>query len=510
MRLRSLSALLYLIFPLLASAQLPTVHSLKNSLETRDLYPFTISATDGGFYIYNRTEGTGDSLFTSVTRLDASLEPVWNRVFKMGKELMPWGLSENADGSLVLLARAFTGSASYPVLVSISSSGDILDTREIEDTASTSGTANLTHRLQLENGSEVIIGGRVIIHVNPQGVVDYSKQPLFRNDPSNALNIKGAATVPGTNFWVALGQVHGTNLCFYSRWEDTTLINLHVYDTSPIGLNTSLNNPHIYPNQDVVYSWQDASERLQIARLTAEGNIVWWKSFKINTCNPARLRVDSNEEIWITGAITPSQLGGLITHFSSEGEYIKHIGQFQFGSGQSNISGFEPMPNGEYFAVQSGYVNPDEVLFLNHFQSNLILSCYDAPVPAITDTSYVIIDSAVVNVGFFERGHIITQQLSSPLTAINSTVIKSVDCTPSDIEKAGMQGRVKLFPNPAIDQLTIDGLKAGTEIRILSADGRLIKNEKYSGNLSLMSLPAGLYLLEVPQTEIRLKFVKAE
>ena len=64
------------------------------------------------------------------------------------------------------------------------------------------------------------------------------------------------------------------------------------------------------------------------------------------------------------------------------------------------------------------------------------------------------------------------------------------------------------YPNPAANRLYVTGIEPQTLIRIVAMDGREMMTEPYSGSIGLTTLPPGLYVVEVPATGLRQRFVK--
>lgn len=64
-----------------------------------------------------------------------------------------------------------------------------------------------------------------------------------------------------------------------------------------------------------------------------------------------------------------------------------------------------------------------------------------------------------------------------------------------------LSGSIKIYPNPAKDWLHIDAEQDNFDVRISSASGSLVLQEKFagarSGDMDISSLPAGLYIVEV-------------
>lgn len=73
----------------------------------------------------------------------------------------------------------------------------------------------------------------------------------------------------------------------------------------------------------------------------------------------------------------------------------------------------------------------------------------------------------------------------------------------------GVESDLKVFPNPAGDRLTIrfTGKAQGESlVRLLDLTGREIQRRDFTGNsadLSLEGVPAGMYLLECTQGEVK-------
>lgn len=100
----------------------------------------------------------------------------------------------------------------------------------------------------------------------------------------------------------------------------------------------------------------------------------------------------------------------------------------------------------------------------------------------------------------FDAPILITEGYSITLTeALASGLEVLVNNSPLSIEKAIETSGFALYPNPATDVLNISNVKAGSEIRILNAQGKLISRQVLSaeGTLSVAALPQGVYFVEV-------------
>lgn len=69
--------------------------------------------------------------------------------------------------------------------------------------------------------------------------------------------------------------------------------------------------------------------------------------------------------------------------------------------------------------------------------------------------------------------------------------------------------QVSLYPNPVVRQLTLQGLKPDTKVRIVSAAGDVVRETVAKGTtmtFDVSSLPTGMYLLQTESST--LKFIK--
>lgn len=79
----------------------------------------------------------------------------------------------------------------------------------------------------------------------------------------------------------------------------------------------------------------------------------------------------------------------------------------------------------------------------------------------------------------------------------------------SELVLNGEKTQVSLYPNPVVRQLTLQGLKPDTKVRIVSAAGDVVRESVVEGTtmtIDVSSLPTGLYLLQTESST--LKFIK--
>lgn len=85
------------------------------------------------------------------------------------------------------------------------------------------------------------------------------------------------------------------------------------------------------------------------------------------------------------------------------------------------------------------------------------------------------------------------------------TVLSNMDCETSVAEQKTIE--IKVFPNPASDQLFIDGLKSGkmVSVKITDTQGRVLREEKLNSGeaVNVAELSSGNYFLQVRDGENR-------
>ena len=96
------------------------------------------------------------------------------------------------------------------------------------------------------------------------------------------------------------------------------------------------------------------------------------------------------------------------------------------------------------------------------------------------------------------------------LTVTNSSMTGDVQTqvlSNNDIKK----DKMLLFPNPAIDYLTILGISNAKEYTIYSSNGQLVRSAKFESKIDVKSLPSGVYQLSVSTADSKLlqfRFIK--
>lgn len=476
--------------------------------------PTLIPAADGGFFItHTATKSNPDSTFGILTRLNASQDVLWSRVFKMRLVTYITNVEEATDGSLTALVSSYqTTSRYYPVLTKLSSTGSILSTTELLDSANANQMYSFFRFVSLQNGSRFFLGSSssVMVRLNDQGQVDYSRQYFMGAGTGKPLYFSGGKAIPGTNQWYAHGYVKNTNLSFLLKMQDTTVVKMHVYDFNTTGTTTyGINNLHIFPNGELLGSHNYNSRMLNLYRLTADGAFIWRKNYKLPTISPQTMTVDSQNDIWMHGSITPGQAGGILFRFSPTGNLLAQRTQDKLGVSLGNLRGFAELPNNEFLTMQRGYYNNSSTLIMNRIHNSLDFLCFNSNQYNIIDTTYAIVDSAVTKINRVKLRIGPASALSYPIQIFSPTVSTgNVICTPNSTAEQLSAETYSLVPNPAGASIQIQGVERQPLVRIFNAEGRLMREEIYSGMVSIQKLPPGLYWLEVPELKLRKRFVK--
>lgn len=499
-----------------AFGQVPSVTYIDNPYGETEEAPTLYPAADGGFFITHPLEKSNpDSLFASLTRLDANLVVQWGKVFKIRKYTSISSLEEATDGTISVLLNGYNTFSKYqPILTKLSATGVPIQTTEIVDNSSTTQSGAFYQRITLQNGARILVGsgGSALLRLNALGTVNFAKQFAFANSPNKILNFLSAKSIPGSpNVWVGVGIITNTNLSFVLKMQDTSAVSFHVYDFKPQAPTMGMSNLYIYPNQDVLVAYSDNSQLLHMARLNGNGGIIWRKSYKTYSHSPGRLTVDSNGEIWMTGSITPGQAGGIVGHFSSTGALLAMASQNGSGTSMGNMSGFAMLPNNEILTLQRGYYNGigAAMLYANRIHSTLDFKCYHSSFKNFKDTTYAIADSNTFQLGALNKSFSSTSTLSTPIITLSPTISTGpVVCTPNSTEEILTPEPYALVPNPATKTIRIPGLSNSICIRIFNAEGKRMLEVFSSESIGIEGLPNGLYWLEVPEKGIRKRFVK--
>lgn len=513
--MRNLSLFFLLILcSLVTYGQVPSVKFIDNPMGNNEETPALTPAADGGFFItHTATKSSPDSIFGILTRLNASQDVLWSKVFKMRLGTNITNVEEATDGSLTALINSYQTAVRYhPVLTKLSSTGNILSTTELLDSANANEMYSFFRFVSLQNGSRFLLGSSsgVMVRVNGQGQVDYSRQYYMGAGTGKPLYFSGGKAIPGTNQWYAHGHVKNTNLSFLLKMQDTTVLKMHVYDFNTTGTtNYGIGNLHIFPNGELLGSHNYNSTMLNLYRLTADGAIIWRKNYKLPTISPQTMTVDSQNDIWMHGSITPGQAGGILFRFSPTGNLLAQRTQNKQGVSLGNLRGFAELPNNEYLTMQRGYYNNSPTLIMNRIHNNLDFLCFNSNLYNIIDTSYAIVDSAVTKINRVKLRIGPAPALSYPIQTFSPTVSTgNVVCTPNATAEPLSAETYLLVPNPAGASIQIQGLERQPLVRIFNAEGRLMREEMYSGSISIQKLPSGLYWLDVPDLKWKKRFVK--
>lgn len=106
----------------------------------------------------------------------------------------------------------------------------------------------------------------------------------------------------------------------------------------------------------------------------------------------------------------------------------------------------------------------------------------------------------------------ITEEIAIVVNADNSTIgIVDENGEEQEIEVvASLQSQgvvARVYPNPAVDNIYVEGAVRGTAIRIFSLDGQILLSETVNADkivVPVSELPIGNYLLQVNQTLLKM------
>lgn len=96
------------------------------------------------------------------------------------------------------------------------------------------------------------------------------------------------------------------------------------------------------------------------------------------------------------------------------------------------------------------------------------------------------------------------------LTAANSTMtgdVQTITLGTSDLSK----NKIRIFPNPVSDFISISGLDNARTIQIYNIDGRLVRSEMFDPRVDVSQLVPGIYILKVNTKDLQhheFKFMK--
>jgi len=84
-------------------------------------------------------------------------------------------------------------------------------------------------------------------------------------------------------------------------------------------------------------------------------------------------------------------------------------------------------------------------------------------------------------------------------------------CFPANTENITTTNTINIYPNPTNDELKIDGIVSSSAYRLLSITGVVLQEgilKESSNNISIQSLPAGMYMVEVYDLSSGFRMIK--
>jgi len=511
MRIKLLA--LFMLFSIRIFGQVPSITFIDNPQISGESNPVLYKANNGGYlYTNSITKSNPDSVFTALTSLNSSLVPQWSKIFKVRSNTVISDVVQRSDGKITLTLNGYnTQTRYYPILTTLSATGDLSETIEIVDSLNLTQTGAVFNPIVLPNNANWFFSGgsspKGMFRLNASGQVTFAKQAIFKNQTNQLLGITTSKHIPGGNKWVGGGRIFNTNLAFYLQMEDTIVRAFHVYNV-PNSAST-INQIHLLPNStDMIISIAGGVTFTHLARINENGGIVWKKSFALPNVSLSQSDVDSNGEIWLYGSTSPLA-SGVLAHFSATGAYLSHKCQFKLGNSLSRITGFSQVSGNEFLTMQSAFYNSSNSLVLNRINASMNFLCFDYPINDITDTTFNFVDSASTQISFQSRKFGTKTNLSFPVFTLRQNQITgNVTCMDTEVSPDLKQDKIRLVPNPALNEIQVEGIHLGTKVLILSPDGRILKSENYAGSLKTGHLPKGIYFVEIPDSQLRRRFVK--
>ncbi len=495
------------------TGQIPGVTFIKTPVYTLENNPVVVKGINGGYlYTHSLTKSNPDSSFAVVTALNAGLTEVWSKVFKIRSNTTIANLHQAADGKITFFLNGNqTSSLYFSNLITLASDGSLLESKEMVDSSSASQSAPFFNHIQLQNGARWLFttssNPKGIVRMLPNGTVSLARQPIFGGQTNRTLGFSTVRAIPGTNQWIGVGNIANANLAFFMRMQDSTVLNFRVYNIP--NSSSFLNTVQFIPNStDVLVHATGGIDFVHLMRLTQTGTVVWKKSYAMPSAILSRSYVDDQGHIWLSGTTNPL-VSGVIAHFSPTGDYIAHKCQFKLGFSLKSLTGFVQTGENEFFTMQGGYYNGATCLVANRINSSLNFKCFDYPIGPITDTVFNIVDSASTQLSYLPKRFGTKSSPSFPFIIRNQAqTTGNLTCVTTETSplKPGLE--LSMFPNPVEGAFQVQGIPNGTPFRVLSPDGRCLRTGLIAEMNSVSDVPQGLYFLELPQLQLRFRFVK--
>lgn len=469
--------------------------------------PLIFAKPGGGYFLtYRLTKSNPDSAYCGLSYLDNSFQPIWNKVFKTHANTVISGLVAESSGLSFLLNGYNTQSKYFSAWLELDNAGSELQKMQLADSSILNSGSLIQRQVKLANGSRMLTSSvnSKIFRLNAAGNIDYARSFYLAGSPNRSIQITKLLAVPQSNTWYAIGQIANTSLGCLLQFQDTTLVNNRIY-AGNAGFTGFLRDGAVLPNGDLQLL---GTEGITLRRVNPAGIPVWTKFHKVVGSYPQAQHLGSDGSIWVTGSLTAGQAGGLVAKFTSDGNYISHIGQFQLGFSHSPIRSMVPIPQNQMLAVQKGYYNNTNVILGNQITTGADFVCFNYQAGTISDTSYVVTDSSSTKIRWNLERFGKSATLNFPLQVLNQSLVKGpVTCSQVSVDDELSTITLNIFPNPATDWLVIEGLSKLEKINIYNMTGSLIFSTASDRKIRFPKLVNGLYLLEIPELQYRVKVV---
>ncbi len=147
--------------------------------------------------------------------------------------------------------------------------------------------------------------------------------------------------------------------------------------------------------------------------------------------------------------------------------------------------------------------------------SAMLLSVSSYLLAQDVEACYLVINGRPIAVDQIEYIEIAPNELSFSVAMVDQTVIENVTSASVDVVYTSIENvvadrvSVKVYPNPTVAQLTIEGINGVHDVAVYNTQGTLVMQEVVgNGNntIDVTTLPEGIYLLQTDG--LTLKFVK--
>jgi hypothetical protein len=129
-----------------------------------------------------------------------------------------------------------------------------------------------------------------------------------------------------------------------------------------------------------------------------------------------------------------------------------------------------------------------------HLKDSAVASVFGTNVAFVRDV-FEYYDFTVGNLPIFIT---MSVDVNSALFVNSSTVILSKDQPLTFVGESELNmPSIQLYPNPAVNEIQLSGVKIGDEYAILNLAGIRMNSASYKGSIDVTNLSTGVYLLQI-------------